>query len=198
MASLLCPRGISQIAARTLLAASFFYSAAPALSEKCSTAVAGTSPAMATAAGRMAAQTAPAQVAATLTTVERYLYDATLHRSWAMVRDCSHPERPAWLLPTDDAIPDAAMSQAGTVELQERPHAAYAKTGVWVRGGARVVLWRTSGDVQIQLTGIALESAPLGAELAVRIGMQGAVVRGIVRGPDSVELITAPLQWGQP
>lgn len=170
--------GVVQSVLQALLVAAFFFLVSPGRAEKCPT-----------------AQNAVGRTVVARTIAIRYLYDATLHRSWAVERDCDHPERPAWLAPME-GVADQTNPPTETTALPAISPAAEAR--VWVRGGSRVLVWRTSGDVQIQLTGVAVESAPLGAELAVRIGMQGAVIRGIVRGPDSVELVPASPQWGQP
>lgn len=184
MAFTLGKKRVFQTVLQALWLPAFLSSMPPLLAERCGHAVES-----------MGTDAAVARAAATRTIAVRYFYDAILHRSWAVERDCDHPESPEWLVPVD-GIADEANPQAKS--LHESSSMAGTGARVWVRGGSHVLVWRTSGNVQIQLTGIALESAPLGAELAVRIGAEGGVVHGIVRGPGSVELLPGSPQWSQP
>jgi len=54
--------------------------------------------------------------------------------------------------------------------------------------GARVHLWKQDSRVRIELAGVALESGAIGRPVRVRMPAAGQVLRGIVRGPGSVEL----------
>jgi len=133
------------------------------------------------------------------TWVDHYLFDPVFRRSWAVVRDCRYPAGPLQLVPVDGqpAVPAAGhgrkgmgeASGAGAVDLA-RP----ASLRQWVLSGSRVRLWET-GAARIQLSGIAVESAPPGAEVTVRAGDRGVLLRGLVRGADSVELDGSVKGW---
>jgi len=57
-----------------------------------------------------------------------------------------------------------------------------------VESGSQVRIWRRDGVVAIDMAGIALESGGTGARIRVRVTPGGAVLRGTVRAPGSVEL----------
>ena len=116
-------------------------------------------------------------------TVDHYITDAILHRKWAVVVDCGHPDRP-W---TVKAVPwesDAVMATLSRVHASQP--AAIVKP--LVPAGAKVRLWRTAGSTDIELVGTALEAGGAGQTIHVRTGLQGAVLEGRVRGAGSVEL----------
>jgi hypothetical protein len=115
--------------------------------------------------------------------VDHYITDAILHRKWAVVVDCGHPDRP-W---TVKAVPwsnDTGMATLSRVHASQP--AAIAEPLVAV--GAKVRLWRTAGSTDIELVGTALEAGGAGQTIHVRTGLQGAVLEGRVRGAGSVEL----------
>ena len=116
--------------------------------------------------------------------VDHYITDAILHRKWAVVVDCGHPDRP-W---TVKAVPwsnDTGMAALSRVNASQP--AEIAKPPL-VPAGAKVRLWRTAGSTDIELIGTALEAGGAGQTIHVRTGLQGAVLEGRVRGAGSVEL----------
>jgi flagella basal body P-ring formation protein FlgA len=52
----------------------------------------------------------------------------------------------------------------------------------------RVTVWQKNQEREIDLRGTALEAGRAGEAIAVRAGLRGTILRGIVRGPASVEL----------
>lgn len=132
----------------------------------------------------------PASGAVLGSSVDHYLFDPILKRSWAVVLDCRHPERPASLLPVAGTAQDPAAGAEIGGNAGGRP---------WLRAGSRVRVWRAErdGGLRIQLSGIVIESAPLGVAVRVRAGERGVILHGIVRGADSVELVDSGTGWSQ-
>ncbi len=116
--------------------------------------------------------------------VDHYRFDAELKLSWAAMVDCRHPEWPARLVIVD-AVPDERGGRRNPVGGMPEDRAAAAP--IRIASGSRVDVWRV-GEQQIRLSGVALESAMLGQLIHVRAGLGNAPLRGIVRGPHSVEL----------
>lgn len=110
--------------------------------------------------------------------------DASTGQRWARVVDCDHPEWPAKLVPLGEAEKQevSAAGTAGSAAPVSRP------APVVIHAGTTVNLWShaVSG---LHLTGVALETASFGQTIHVRGGLGAATLRGIVRGPDSVELL---------
>ena len=114
--------------------------------------------------------------------VDHYIADAVLHRRWAVIVDCGHPERP-W---TSQAVPwrsDVQNTAIGPTQV-----ASVARTLPSVPAGAKVRLWRVAEGANIELSGTALEAGSAGQMIHVRIGQRGTVLEGKVRGAGSVEL----------
>ncbi len=118
--------------------------------------------------------------------VDHYITDAILHRKWAVVVDCGHPDRP-WTVKAVQWESDAGMAALSRVHASQP--AAIVKP--LVPAGAKVRLWRTGGSTDIELVGIALEAGGAGQTIHVRTGLQGAVLEGRVREAGSVELFHA-------
>jgi hypothetical protein len=116
--------------------------------------------------------------------------DFGLHLQWVVERDCQHPERPATLMEvpwsTDNLVPAGGNRSAVGAAPLPAPE---------VRSGMRVRLGRTDAKADIDLYGMALETARLGEKVRVKAGLSGAVLEGIVRGPGLVEL--EPAKGGQ-
>lgn len=123
--------------------------------------------------------------------VDRYFFDPTLKREWTVTVDCAHPERPGTM--TESNAPRRENSH------RRAAAAGAASPGVAiVRAGSKVELWR-SGNALIRLSGVALQSAPVGRPILVRAGWGNGLLHGIVRGPGSVELAeNQGMQWSQP
>jgi hypothetical protein len=125
---------------------------------------------------------APSDLVASDPAVDHYIFDPVLKRSWAVMTDCRHPAWPA----------HAVEMQMNRGEM-ERLLAAPAKAGgpqisaPIVASGSRIEVWR-DGEARIRLSGIALEAAAMGQPIRVRAGLGSTPLRGIVRGPRSVEL----------
>lgn len=108
--------------------------------------------------------------------------DWGLHRQWAVERDREHPAGPARLVEEPWTAPRPASGKAVAARGAGRA------TAPVVRAGRRVSVWRRQDEAEIRMTGTALESGGLGEPIRVRAGWSNATLRGIVRGPDSVEL----------
>lgn len=155
--------------------------------------------------------------------IEASLHDATVGRDWLRVRSCAHPEWPPRWLPAPAGVRSQSDSRSG-LQPASRPGALAGAAGLDrlltpdrspetdtetdiethmethtdalpVRAGMPVMLW-LDGSARIRLSGIATQSAKLGASVVVRCGSD-RLLRGVVRGPGSVELEVTP-GWSQP
>jgi|HubBroStandDraft_6_1064221.scaffolds.fasta_scaffold1070500_2 hypothetical protein len=139
--------------------------------------------------------------------VDHYLFDAALRLRWAVVIDCSHPERPATLIPSSavsatpaQSTPEMNSSGRTVIRANDGAHQADRVTSrnspVMIAGSDVEI--RKDGPVNIQLAGIAMQSAPLGAVLMVRPAAGGVLLRGIARSAHLVELIGDSGRWREP
>lgn len=157
----------------------------------------------------------PAKIAGGEFKFEHYVTDRALGRSWAVLADRAHPERPWIEVPLDTpgtvvrpeesakAFPSSPQSGiAGKMTLAAAQfHNAPAPVAAprIVLPGTRVTVWQATGDARIELSGTATDSAALGGVVHVRTAPGRALLTGIVRGPGSVELTgLARQQWSQP
>jgi len=118
--------------------------------------------------------------------IDRYVSDPALNRSWAVVVDCSHPGWPPHLIEVQYA--GEGTTSTPTNPGMNPPNEPAPRAVIpAIQSGSRVELW-SDGAPRIRLSGIALESAPVGKSIHVRAGLGLIPLRGIVRGPHSVEL----------
>jgi hypothetical protein len=117
----------------------------------------------------------------------KVIADWGLHREWAVQANCAHPERPAVLV----EIPWKEPTAATEVGRKSSPGTRVADSSPLVRPGTRVMVFSHSGGTEIRLVGVALDHGCSGATVRVRAGLHGAILRGIVRGPAEVELISS-------
>jgi Chaperone for flagella basal body P-ring formation len=124
--------------------------------------------------------------------VDHYFFDAPLKKDWAVKVDCAHPERPG-MISEVDLGPGESHQKAALISAPKlKPETQL------IRAGSMVEIWKT-GNAQIRLVGTALDSAPIGQSIRVRAGLGNHVLRGIVRGADSVELTgNNEMPWGEP
>lgn len=127
---------------------------------------------------------------------DHYVYDATLHRDWAVLVNCAHPASPARMRLTAHkgasivVSPDARRDQTPRDPVQ----ALCVKAG-----DALEVSNPANSVVSMRLSGTAMQSASLGQTIRVRLNPEGAFVHAIVRGPHRVELAAANSRvWRQP
>jgi len=114
--------------------------------------------------------------------VDHYVFDAPLKRNWAIMIDCTHPNWPA------QAIEVPSMEGEGLRMTARATHSdALLLPAPVIVSGSPVELWR-DGEASIRLAGVALESGVVGQSIRVRAGLGLKFLRGIVRGPHSVEL----------
>ena len=116
--------------------------------------------------------------------VDHYITDGLLHRRWAVVVDCAHPDRP-WTLV------DVPWQHAGVSAPTKAAITDIAKAAPLIPAGAKVRLWSTADNASIELSGTALEAGATGQTIRVRTGQRGTVLEGRVRGAGSVELSTS-------
>lgn len=124
------------------------------------------------------------EAAGTSLSIDHYITDATLHRRWAVIVDCHHPDRP-WILQT--AQPQIEKSTPYPPQLPVK----HAKAVLVIRTGGEVRLWRNADGASIDLSGTALEPGSIGQTIHVRTGQRSAVLEGKVRGAGSVELLVS-------
>jgi hypothetical protein len=123
--------------------------------------------------------------------VDHYITDEVLHRIWAVLVDCAHPDRP-WIAAE---VPLQKVPPTALGESVKPIRAVSLKPAPLVSAGAKVELWKSTDSARIRLTGIALQAGDMGERIRVRITQgKGAVVEGRVRGEHSVE-IAAPAKW---
>jgi hypothetical protein len=114
--------------------------------------------------------------------VDHYFNDKVLHRRWAVIVDCSHPERP-W---TMEEVTYRQEIVTNTPHLSPID----ARLSPRIAAGAVVEIWKVDAGGNIHLRGVALDAAAEGQEIHVRLQHSTAVLEGRVRGVASVELLT--------
>jgi hypothetical protein len=125
--------------------------------------------------------------------VDHYIFDAAVKRSWAVMIDCRHPEWPAEMV---EVQPSTVRTKQ--ILRSEVPTLRPQLTSPSVASGSHVDLWR-NGEVNIRLSGVATEAALFGEPIRVRVDVSGVFLRGIVRGPHSVELTeNSKMDWREP
>ncbi|WP_026443121.1 flagella basal body P-ring formation protein FlgA [Pseudacidobacterium ailaaui] len=116
----------------------------------------------------------------------RYLSDGVLHRRWALVADCAHPERP-WKL--EEAATDLPT------EGKESSTGGRSDPVV-VRTGAKVVLVMSDAGSRVVLTVTALGPGQKGDLIHVRTEL-GAILQARVQSAGQVEFMNRP-KWNHP
>ena len=132
------------------------------------------------------AQTAAADACGVVTMVR----DRGLERQWVVERDRRHPERPALLVEVPWSEAESCLGQSREDSGSSAPAAAkaMAQPAPLVRAGMRVTVLRHGENAEIELNGTALGTGGAGQTVAVRAGLSGTTIVGIVRGPGVVEL----------
>lgn len=113
--------------------------------------------------------------------------DWGLHREWRIAVDCAHPERPGRLEEMHWQTPPASRHVA--IDRHDPGNSAVSPREV--RPGMAVTVEGENPQARIELRGTALTGGDRGVRVAVRAGVHGAVLHGIVRGPALVELSNA-------
>ena len=122
-------------------------------------------------------------------------WDPVLQQRWAVLESVAHPERP--LL---SELTDSSGSQVADQRPQTSRPAILASvftppklSELAVRSGDRVTLWSAEGNVQMEMSAVALGNAAVGDSVQLRVvgaglnGDAGWRVSGIVRSAGSVE-----------
>lgn len=129
--------------------------------------------------------------------LDHYVRSASDGREWAVMVDCNHPGAPERmrLAPGRPAAktPEPSGGRAVAAPFVIAPP-------VVIRAGTPVTVVNTpDAAVTMNLTGVAATSAQVGQMIRVRLAVFHALVSGVVRGPGTVELVSAVRpQWGQP
>ena len=103
--------------------------------------------------------------------------DAFAHADWAMVKRCGHPERPAVVV----------RNSSGVRAVVEAPLAVVSAAPM-VRAGDEVRVSRVDGNVRLDVSGTAVESARVGERVRVRVAGGTAMVSGRVQSDGSLEM----------
>lgn len=116
--------------------------------------------------------------------VMRYVEDAALGRTWALLKDRDHPERPGRLVPVarpprQDGDPEYI---SGAVTKPEP---------MLIRAGDPLTLVEETETLHLSLQGVALDGGTRGALVRVRLARGGAVLPGTVLGPGRVAFVPA-------
>lgn len=113
--------------------------------------------------------------------VETVKRDLVGRGSWAVVRSCSHPEWPAYMLPAPvDVKAQTPVTKVASVELA-------------VRAGERVFVRSNSTSSRMQMAGIANRSGMVGDLIPVSMAVFGSEgserrVQAVIKGKGEVEL----------
>jgi len=122
----------------------------------------------------------------TVQRVDHYVTDSLLHHRWAVMVDCSHPERP-WTLA-------AAPWQSSTAVKASTANPVVRLKAPLIRAGQRVYLSHIDDKAKIELAGTAMENGAEGEIVHVKVGKSAALLAGKVRSDGSVELLQ-PDKW---
>ncbi|HEX3437209.1 MAG TPA: flagella basal body P-ring formation protein FlgA [Pseudacidobacterium sp.] len=124
--------------------------------------------------------------------VDHYISDRVLHRRWAVIADCVHPDRP-WIAEETPWIEQAIGGPQASMPLSAGP--ALKVAPLIVAAGAKVVIWKDAGGARIRLTGTALEPGHEGELIRIRTEKDpNTVLEGKVTGVGLVEL-ARPVRW---
>jgi hypothetical protein len=116
-------------------------------------------------------------------------WDPVLHQHWISVTDCDHPERPILSRITNSA---SDLTPASKNDLKDSPTASGP---LLVRAGENITVLRREDSLQIEIRGVAEQSATLGKQVRVRLSKVGVDIEqpqkeivGVVSGPATVEM----------
>lgn len=143
----------------------------------------------------------PAQTTKPHWVLDHYVYDASLREDWAVLVDCNHSAAPARMKLVPNTVGSAQATQRSKTLAAVRIQATIrAGVKAEIKSGTAVeVLSGANQPASILLSGTAMETAFFGQPIRVRLSASGNFVRGLVRGPHTVQLIAAakPL-WREP
>lgn len=146
----------------------------------------------------LAALPARASACASGWRVDHYVYDAALHKNWAVLVNCAHPAEPDRMQIT--ARTDANIAATPGARSNEKPRVQNAAPDICIKAGAAVEVSNPASSlVNMELSGTAMQSASRGQTIRVRLNPEGYFVHAIVRGPHAVELVAEHKpSWRQP
>lgn len=131
--------------------------------------------------------------------MDHFIYDASLHRDWEVLVDCSRPGAPARIELTRPGTAATIPAYAGRHQDAEKAVRSPAAYRIHVKAGDAVEVFSSADDpARIMLSGIAMQSALAGQVIRVRLRASGRFVSGIVRGAHSVELAAVKRSWREP
>lgn len=132
--------------------------------------------------------------------VDHYVRSFTGKREWAVMIDCNHPSAPERMQPVSGAVAQREVkftpARRATAQFGARPESA---SPVVIRYGSPVVVVSApNATMTMRLTGVAEGTAPAGRMIRVRLTVFHALVNGIVRDANTVELVGAvQSRWGR-
>jgi Chaperone for flagella basal body P-ring formation len=116
-------------------------------------------------------------------------WDPILHQHWISVTDCDHPEQPILSRITNSA---SDLTPASQNNLKNSPTTSGP---LLVRAGENITVLRREASLQIEIRGVAEQSAALGKQVRVRLSKVGVDIEqaqkeivGVVSGPATVEM----------
>ena len=121
--------------------------------------------------------------------IDHDLTDPVLKRGWKVIIDCRHPDWPPRVIEVGPALEALKTATRGT---GDSPVVAIVSTPLAlapvIKVGSKVELWSET-PVRLHLSGIALDTAGIGQRIHVRVRISGKRLDGVVRGPQSVQLM---------
>lgn len=135
--------------------------------------------------------------------IDHYLDDVALHRRWAVLVDCDHPDAPARVVPAGRATGGAACQARPAATVRGGSQSRSANAGVggsttrrWstpeIKAGAEVEVESPAGaSARFLLSGKAIEPGYAGHAIRVRLNATRSIVRAGVRGPHLAVLIAS-------
>ena len=118
----------------------------------------------------------------------REVYDAGTGNRWLLVRDLAQPAGPGRFLLVSGPGKDGMNEVDSKTETQ--PASSTVSIRPVIRSGDAVLVEESTPTVEMRLEGVALAPARVGAELNVRLKVNGSVVRTVALAQGHVTLAT--------
>ena len=125
--------------------------------------------------------------------IVRYVPDVQLHTCWAILADARHLEAPLRILEARIGMelnhPAVAQNAVNTsISMRTVPT---TKAAPVVRAGDRVIIWSLQRNALLHVEGIALTQGEVGEIITARTSFSAAKLKGTIRAPGSIELISS-------
>lgn len=133
--------------------------------------------------------------------LDHYVRSASQGREWAVMVDCNHPGAPERMQLVPGWRPVKVTKPAdgrNAIDTSSHSPEPVAPTAI-IRAGSPVVVVNAPGAAMtMRLTGVAVDSAPVGSVIRVRLQAFHALIDGVVLAQGKVQLIAAVhSQWGR-